>query len=89
MLRDVNGLQSGGFGTIQPLTGNTSGDELRVGNSKSQADLFLLMPAGFAGTGDVIRFSAHSYGMINGSDKLAVRGGVAAECSAADYYLGG
>jgi hypothetical protein len=90
MLAGVNGLQSGSFGTLQPLTGNTSGDELRVGNSTSQTDLFLLLPGGFTGTGDVIRSSAHSYGIINGSDKLAVRAGaVTSEPHAAEYCLVG
>jgi hypothetical protein len=90
MLADLNGLQSGSFGTIEPLTGSTPGDELRVGNSTSQTDLFLLLPAGFAGTGDVIRSSARSYGIINGSDKLAVRAGaVAPEPPVADCCFAG
>lgn len=52
---DLKGLQSGNFGMIQLLTSNTPGHELRVGNSISQTGLFLLLPAGVAGTGDVIR----------------------------------
>ena len=77
-IADLNGLQPYSFGTIQPLTGRIAGDELKVGNSSSNNYLFLLLPAGFTGTGDVIRSGTYSYGIANGSDKLAVRAGAVA-----------
>ncbi|HZQ54161.1 MAG TPA: hypothetical protein VFB14_18300 [Bryobacteraceae bacterium] len=78
VVADLDALQRYSFGTIQPFTGSTAGDELKVGNSSSQNYLFLLLPAGFTGTGNVIPSSSYSYAIANGSNPVPVSAGAVA-----------
>jgi hypothetical protein len=70
---DLNGLQRDSFGVIQSVNANVPGDELKVGNSSSKTYLFLLLPAGFTGTGEVVPSNTYSFAIANGSDSIAVR----------------
>ncbi|MDQ2775165.1 MAG: hypothetical protein M3Y57_09655 [Acidobacteriota bacterium] len=69
----LNSSEPGSAGTVRPLTRKRIGDELIVSNSTEHDVLALLFPIGFDGTGQAIPSAAYSYGIAQGTDKLAVK----------------